>query len=110
MWIENSGDGNWQTGENNRSFISTIGLNTSMVPKVKYLNAFYQKINVKDPFKFSDKNENTVYGYNLGVDISESVILIYKARYSYKFAGYDDNANMKYDEVYSMFVETQILF
>tara|TARA_B110000014_G_scaffold264275_1_gene264559 strand:+ start:1072 stop:2649 length:1578 start_codon:yes stop_codon:yes gene_type:complete len=106
MWVNDT----WTTDEHNRSFISTLGLNTSMVPKVKYLNAFYQKTNVRDPFKFADKDENTIFGYNFGIDISESMILVYKARYSYKFDGYDANGNMLYDEVYSMFVETQILF
>ena len=61
-------------------------------------------------FKIWKSDENTVYGYNVGIDISESMVLVYKARYSYKFDGIDSNGDSIFKQVYSMFVETQVLF
>tara|TARA_B100000676_G_scaffold222572_1_gene219776 strand:+ start:1048 stop:2631 length:1584 start_codon:yes stop_codon:yes gene_type:complete len=100
----------WEAKQNNRSFISSIGLNTAKIPRLKYFNGFYQRSNVRNPLDFKNPDENTVYGYNLGVDISESMLLVYKARYSYKFDGLDLDGNSTYKQVYSMFVETQVLF
>ena len=100
----------WETKQNNRSFITSVGLNTAKIPRLKYFNGFYQRSNVRNPLDFENPDENTVYGYNLGVDISESMLLVYKARYSYKFDGLDLDGNSTYKQVYSMFVETQVLF
>ena len=108
MWVANNN--RWETGQKNRSFTTSIGLNTAKIPKIKYFNGFYQRANVRNPFEFDSPDENTVYGYNIGVDISESMILVYKARYSYKFDGIDSNGDTIYERVYSMFVETQVLF
>ena len=99
-----------ETNQKNRSFTTSVGLNTAKIPKIKYFNGFYQRANVRNPFEFDSPDENTVYGYNIGVDISESMILVYKARYSYKFDGIDSNGDTTYERVYSMFVETQVLF
>tara|TARA_B100000029_G_C16777292_1_gene667904 strand:- start:28 stop:489 length:462 start_codon:yes stop_codon:yes gene_type:complete len=90
---------------NNRSFLSTISLNTASIPKVKYVNAFYQNTNVRNPFDIVNPSENTVYGYDLGIDFSESMVLVYKSRTSYEPDGQGD-----FKKVYTMFVETQILF
>jgi len=38
------------------------------------------------------------------------MVLVYKARYSYKFDGLDVDGNINYKQVYSMFVETQVMF
>lgn len=100
----------WEAEQNNRSFISSVGLNTAKIPRLKYFNGFYQRSNVRNPLDFENPDENTIYGYNLGVDISESMLLVYKARYSYKFDGLDLNGNSTYKQVYSMFVETQVMF
>ena len=100
----------WETDQNNRSFISSIGLNTAKIPRLKYFNGFYQRSNVRNPLDFENPDENTIYGYNLGVDISDSMLLVYKARYSYKFDGFDIDGNPNYKQIYSMFVETQVLF
>lgn len=96
--------------QKNRSFIASFGINTGSVPKLKYLNGFYQRSNVRNPFDFENPDKNTIYGYNLGIDISESMVLVYKARYSYKFDGLDVDGNINYKQVYSMFVETQVMF
>ena len=100
----------WELEQNNRSFTSSVGLNTSKIPRLKYFNAFYQRTNVRNPLDFENPDENTIYGYNLGLDISDSMILAYKVRYSYKFDGLDLEGNPSYKQVYSMFVETQVMF
>jgi len=89
---------------NTRNFLSTISLNTASIPKVKYFNGFYQKTNF-NKFSFSNPDQNTVFGFDLGIDFSESMLLVYKSRTSYEP---DGQGNFK--KVNSMFVETQILF
>jgi len=89
---------------NTRNFLSTISLNTSSIPKLKYFNGFYQKTNF-NKFSFSNPDQNTVFGFDLGIDFSDSMLLIYKSRTSYEP---DGQGNFK--KVNSMFVETQILF
>ena len=69
------------------------------------MNAFYQNTNVRNPFDIVNPSENTVYGYDLGIDFSESMVLVYKSRTSYEPDGQGD-----FKKVYTMFVETQILF
>ena len=108
MWSDNNQ--RWETDQKNRSFITSIGLNTAKIPRLKYFNGFYQRANVRNPLDFNNPDENTVYGYNVGIDISESMVLVYKARYSYKFDGIDSNGDSVFKQVYSMFVETQVLF
>ena len=108
MWSESNLQ--WELDQKNRSFITSIGLNTAKIPKLKYFNGFYQRANVRNPLDFDKPDENTIYGYNLGLDISESMVLVYKARYSYKFDGLDSDGNINYKQVYSMFVETQVMF
>lgn len=108
MWSDNNE--RWELDQKNRSFITSIGLNTAKIPKLKYFNGFYQRANVRNPLDFNNPDENTVYGYNLGIDISESMVLVYKARYSYKFDGLDSNGDSIFKQVYSMFVETQVMF
>tara|TARA_B100000427_G_scaffold326723_1_gene335927 strand:- start:290 stop:1411 length:1122 start_codon:yes stop_codon:yes gene_type:complete len=108
MWSDNNQ--RWETDQKNRSFITSIGLNTAKIPRLKYFNGFYQRANVRNPLDFNNPDENTVYGYNVGIDISESMVLVYKARYSYKFDGIDSNGDSIFKQVYSMFVETQVLF
>jgi len=91
--------------QNNGSFLANISLNTSNIPKLKYLNGFYQRVNVDNPFDIAKPDQNTIFGYDLGLDFSESVILVYKSRTSY-----EPNGSGGYNKVNSMFIETQILF
>ena len=108
MWSDDNS--RWEIDQNNRTFISSLGLNTAKVPKLKFFNGFYQRTNVRNPLDLLNPDDNTVYGYNLGLDISESMVLVYKARYSYQFDGIDSDGDPKYKQIYSMFVETQVLF
>ena len=72
---------------------------------LKYLNGFYQRTNVNNPFNIEKPDQNTIFGYDLGLDFSEGMILVYKSRTSYQ-----PNGAGGYDKVNSMFIETQILF
>ena len=89
----------------NRSLLANVSLNTSSIPKIKYLNAFYQRTNVNNPFDIKNPDQNTIFGYDLGINFSESMILVYKARTSYEP---DGQGNFR--KIYSMFIETEILF
>ena len=91
--------------QNNGSFLANISLNTSNIPKLKYLNGFYQRTNVDNPFNIANPDQNTVFGYDLGFDFSDGMVLVYKSRTSY-----EPNGSGGYDKVNSMFIETQILF
>tara|TARA_B100000614_G_C14562973_1_gene497846 strand:- start:1888 stop:3447 length:1560 start_codon:yes stop_codon:yes gene_type:complete len=105
-WNETAGDDSLGAlvDANTRNFLSTISLNTSSIPKIKFLNGFYQKSNF-NKFNFDKPDQNTVFGFDLGIDISDSMILVYKSRTSY-----EPDGNGSFDKVNSMFVETQVLF
>jgi len=100
----NNGQGGF-VNEHNRSLLTNLSLNTVNIPKVRYLNGFYQKTNVRNPFDIQEPDQNTIYGYDLGIDISESMVFVYKSRTSYEPDGQGG-----FNKVNSMFVETQILF
>ena len=106
VWNETAGvDGEGALVDaNTRNFLSTISLNTSSIPKIKYFNGFYQKTNF-NKFSFKNPDQNTVFGFDLGVDFSDSMLLVYKSRTSYEPDGQGG-----FKKINSMFVETQILF
>ena len=56
-------------------------------------------------FDIQNPDQNTIFGYDLAVDFSDAMILVYKSRTSYEADGQGG-----FNPVYSMFVETQILF
>ena len=73
------------------AFQKSVGLNGGDVdetrwdldiPKVRKAEAFYQQSNVSNPFKFTP-DSNTIWGYDLGVEVSPSVMLVYQARTTY---------------------------
>ena len=68
--------------ESNQTLLSTIKMNPSIVPKIGKAEAFYQQSNVPNPFKFKP-DINTIWGYDLGVEFSSDVMLIYKVRTNY---------------------------
>ena len=101
----NSDDGEYGFEDSNtRNFLSTISLNTTSIPKIKYFSGFYQKTNFSK-FDIGNPDQNTVFGFDLGIDFSESMLLVYKSRTSYEPDGQGD-----FKKINSMFVETQILF
>ena len=92
-------------GESNQTFLTLIGINPSLIPKVGKAEAFYQQSNVPNPFEF-EPNASTIWGYDVGVEVSSGVMLVYQARTSYI---YDIDTN-KYEGVETIQIETQFIF
>ena len=84
-------------------------IDASIIEKVRIAEIFYQQSNVPDAFDF-DPNQNSLFGYNLGIDMAENMTLILKGRKSYVPSGFDTNNKIIYDPVRTTQIETQILF
>ena len=96
----------YETGESNQTLLTTLMINPSIIPKVAKAEAFYQQSNVPNPFEF-EENTSTIWGYNVGVEVSSGVMLLYKARTTY-IADLDDPGEFK--PVKSVQIETQFIF
>ena len=94
--------GQYQTDKNN-SLYAKFEIDTSSIPKVQIAEVFYQQTNSDKPFNFKP-NENTLIGYNIGVDLSNNMIVVLKGRKSYEF---DGNG---YKPVHSTQIETSVYF
>ena len=97
---------NYKTGESNQTLLATIGVNPSLIPKVGKAEAFYQQSNVLDPFEF-EPNASTIWGYNVGIEVSSGVMLVYQTRTTYTS---DLNNPGDYKPVASNQIETQFIF
>ena len=69
----------------------------------KTAKMFYQQSNVPNPFKF-DPSASTIYGYDLGIELSGGMMLVYKSRTTYMDTGNG------WEPVRSANFETQIHF
>ena len=96
----------YKSGETNQTFLTTIGINPSLIPKVGKAEAFYQQSNVPDPFEFIP-SASTIWGYNVGVELSSGVMLVYQARTTYIS---DLNNQDEFLPVKSLQIETQFVF
>ena len=96
----------YKTGETNQTFLSTITINPSLIPKVGKAEAFYQQSNVPDPFDFTP-TASTIWGYNIGIEVSSGVMLMYKARTTY-IADLENDG--EFIPVESIQIETQFIF
>ena len=96
----------YETGETNKTFLSTISINPSLIPKVGKAEAFYQQSNVSNPFDFTPTT-STIWGYNLGIEVSSGVMLMYKASTTY-ITDLDNPGD--YKPVESIQIETQFIF
>ena len=76
-------NGYFEDQKSNRSFLATLKFNTSRIPKLKVAELYYERNNDSDPFDFDNPSTNTVHGYNLGYELSDGVILLYKGRTTY---------------------------
>ncbi|MBT3251907.1 MAG: hypothetical protein HN729_12715 [Candidatus Marinimicrobia bacterium] len=101
MWDDASQD---FVDDDNKMFRTSVRINTGKIPKVKMAEAFYQQSDVPNPFKF-DPSGSTILGYDIGVEISEGVMLVYKARRTYQTL-----ANGKLESSTSVQFETQMVF
>tara|TARA_Y100000590_G_scaffold446147_1_gene579425 strand:+ start:710 stop:2260 length:1551 start_codon:yes stop_codon:yes gene_type:complete len=75
-------DGSSYVEDENNSFYTGFEIDTSIIPKVRVAELYYQQLNTPNPFDF-DLNENTLIGLNIGVDIAENMALIFKGRQTY---------------------------
>ena len=98
--------GEYTKGESNQTFLSTIAINPSLIPKVGKAEAFYQQSNVPNPFDFTP-TASTIWGYDVGVEVSSGVMLMYKARTTYIT---DLDTPGDYKPVESIQIETQFIF
>lgn len=85
-----------------KSFLATLNINARKIPKLEKAVLFYQHNNTSDPFT---ESENLIHGYDLGVKVSNGVMLVYKGRTTYTTT--DGNT---FEPQKSVEVETQILF
>jgi len=95
----------YKADENNTLYIA-FNIDTSNIKRVEVAELFYQQSYVSNPFEF-DPNEHTLLGYNIGIDLSDNMILTFKGRKSYVPSIDDPN---DYDSVKNTQIETQILF
>ena len=98
--------GGYDPDKSNSTFLSTIAINPSLIPKVGKAEAFYQQSNVLNPFDFSPTS-STIWGYNVGVEVSSGVMLMYKARTTYIS---DLENEGEFIPVESIQIETQFIF
>ena len=98
--------GGYDPDKSNSTFLSTIAINPSLIPKVGKAEAFYQQSNVLNPFDFTP-TASTIWGYNVGVEVSSGVMLMYKARTTYII---DLDTPGDYKPVESIQIETQFIF
>jgi len=96
----------YKSGETNQTLLASIGINPSLIPKVGKAEVFYQQSNVSNPFDFSP-SASTILGYNVGIEVSSGVILMYQARNTY-ISDLDNPG--KFKPIKSILIETQFIF
>ena len=89
--------------DNNSTFYTKLDIDTSKINKVRIAELFYQQSYSAKPFSFKP-DENTLFGYNIGVEMADNMILLLRGRKSYVL---DDG---KYRPVKTTQIETQIIF
>ena len=104
-WDETEGE--YKAGATNQTFLTTIGINPSLIPKVGKAEAFYQQSNVPNPFDFTP-TASTIWGYNVGIEVSSGVMLVYQARTTY--VPDVDSEEGGFIPVESIQIETQFIF
>ena len=94
---------NYKT-DSNKSLYAKLDIDTSMIDKVRIAEIFYQKSNVKDIFD-SSADENSLFGYNIGLQMADNMVFILKGRKTYA-----QNEFGEYEPVKTTQIESQILF
>ena len=98
----------YKSDDNNTLYVK-FDVDTSMIDRIRIAEIFYQQSHVDDPFDF-EPNENSLFGYDLGIDMAENMALILKGRKSYIPSDYDGDGNLIYDSIRTTQIETQIIF
>ena len=101
IWDESLND---YVSDDNNSLYTKLDIDTSMLNKVRIAEMFYQKRNITGPLNL-DPNQDTLFGYNLGIEMSDNMVLILKGRKSYECDNEGDC-----DAVKTTQIETQIIF
>ena len=91
--------------DHNKTFLATITFNPNLIPKVKKAQIFYQNSNVSNPFDWDNPTSGTIHGYDLGIEAANGVVIVYKARTTYRLIGDDE-----YEPINTMELETQFIF
>ena len=99
-WNDNISD--YKTDKNS-TFYTKLDIDTSKINKVRIAELFYQQSYSSKPFSFKP-DENTLFGYNIGVEMADNMILLLRGRKSYVL---DDGS---YRPVKTTQVETQVIF
>ena len=73
---------NYKTGKSSQTFLATVGIKPSLISKVGKAEAFYKQSNISDYVKFVPTS-STIWGYNVGIEVSSRVMLVYPARTTY---------------------------
>jgi hypothetical protein len=89
--------------DQNSTFYTKLDIDTSIIQKVRIAEILYQQSHSYKPFSFKP-DENTLFGYNIGVEMADNMVLILKGRKSYVFE--DDG----YRPVKTTQIETQVIF
>lgn len=89
--------------DQNSTFYTKLDIDTSIIQKVRIAEIFYQQSYSDKPFSFKP-DENTLFGYNIGVEMADNMVLILKGRKSYVFE--DDG----YRPIKTTQIETQVIF
>ena len=72
----------FQDNERSKSLLGTISFDTSRIPILYLARIYYQRNNDTD-FDLSSPTLNTIHGYDLGVELSSGVVLVYKGKTTY---------------------------
>ena len=89
--------------EKNNSLYLKLQIDTSSIPQVQIAEVFYQQTNSRNPFQFKP-NQNSLFGYNVGINLSNNMIVVLKGRKSFEF---NENG---YKPVHSTQIETSVYF
>ena len=102
-------DGTKYIEDKNNSFYTGFEIDTSIIPKVRVAELYYQQLNTPNPFDF-EVNENTLIGLNIGIDIADNMALIFKGRQTYICELETCNDNDDWKPIRNTQIETSIYF
>tara|TARA_Y100000996_G_scaffold163222_1_gene126795 strand:- start:171 stop:503 length:333 start_codon:yes stop_codon:yes gene_type:complete len=102
-------DSNKYIDDENNSFYTGFEIDTSIIPKVRVAELYYQQLNTPNPFEFNI-NQNTLVGLNIGIDIADNMALIFKGRQTYICEIEKCDSNDDWTPVRNTQIETSIYF
>ena len=82
----NDGAGDFQEDKRSKSILGSINFDTSKIPVLHLAKIYYQRSNdTSGEFDIFNLKPtlNTVHGYDIGVELSGGVVLVYKGQTTY---------------------------